>query len=82
MNTVFQSAGAESSATEIGTAPAEQFSFQQFMALILSGKGLRLALIAGAVFLAWKAFQGLRSLFWVAFGVAWVLFWTHGWSWF
>jgi hypothetical protein len=82
MNTVFQSADAASAAPRIDAPSAEQFSLQQILALALSGKGLRLGLIAAAVFMAWKAFQGLRSLFWAAFGIAWVLFWTSGGPWF
>lgn len=52
--------------------------FARMLEMLTSDKSLRLAAIAGLVFLAWKALRGLRSLFWVAFGVAWVLFWTQG----
>ncbi len=44
-----------------------------------SNQQLRTLLLIGAAFVAWKAWRGLRSLFWMAFGIGWVMFWTHGW---
>jgi hypothetical protein len=58
------------------------FSFRQIVEMLLSGKGLRLVALAAAVFFAWKALRGLRSLFWVAFGLGWALFWSRGGFWF
>ncbi len=74
MSTIVQPSSI-ASASDTPSSPAAQFSFQHVMDALLSGKGLRLALIVGAVFLAWKAFQGLRSLFWfwIVFGIAWVV---------
>jgi hypothetical protein len=58
--------------------PGAVQSFGRILDMLSSGKRLRLIAVAGLVFLAWKAFQGLKSLFWVAFGLAWVVFWTQG----
>lgn len=65
----------------VAGAPSAVQSFGNILDMLGSGKSLRLIAVAGLVFLAWKAFQGLRSLFWVAFGLAWVVFWTHGSGW-
>lgn len=44
---------------------------------------LRLLLAAGAVFLLWKAWRGLKSLFWTAFGLGMALYWSGAWrGWF
>lgn len=40
---------------------------------------LRWLIALGAVFLAWKAWRGLRSLFWTAFGLGMALFWSGAW---
>jgi hypothetical protein len=82
MSTLVQSPSNASAPDTTASPSVVQSPFQQVMDALLSGKGLRLALVAGAVFLAWNAFQGMRSLFWAIFGIAWVLFWTHGSSWF
>ena len=34
-------------------------------------------LLAGLI--VWLAARSLRKLFWEAFGVLWVLYWTHPW---
>ena len=39
----------------------------------------RIALLAGAVFLAWKAARGLRDLAWSAFGLGVAAYWTGFW---
>lgn len=46
------------------------------------GKGpqvLRWLLVIGAVFLAWKALRGLKSIFWTLFGLAMMVYWTGMW---
>lgn len=46
------------------------------------GKGsqvLRWLLAIGAIFLAWKALRGLKSIFWTLFGLGMMLFWTGMW---
>lgn len=40
---------------------------------------LRWLLAAGAVFLLWKAWRGLQSLFWTAFGLGMALYWSGAW---
>jgi hypothetical protein len=40
---------------------------------------LRWLVALGAVFLAWKAWRGLRSLFWTVFGLGMALFWSGAW---
>lgn len=44
---------------------------------------LRCLLAAGAVFLLWKAWRGLKSLFWTIFGLSMALYWSGAWrGWF
>lgn len=44
---------------------------------------LRWLLAAGAVFLLWKTWRGLKSLFWTAFGLSMALYWSGAWrGWF
>lgn len=46
------------------------------------GKGsqvLRWLLAIGAIFLAWKALRGLKSIFWTLFGLAMMVYWTGMW---
>lgn len=44
---------------------------------------LRWLLAAGAVFLLWKAWRGLKSVFWTAFGLGMALYWSGAWrAWF
>ena len=46
------------------------------------GKGsqvLRWLLAIGAIFLAWKALRGLKSIFWTLFGLGMAVFWTGLW---
>jgi hypothetical protein len=46
------------------------------------GKGpqvLRWLLPIGAIFLAWKALRGLKSIVWTLFGLGMMLFWTGMW---
>lgn len=44
---------------------------------------LRWLLAAGAVFLLWKAWRGLTSLFWTVFGLAMAFGWSGAWrGWF
>jgi hypothetical protein len=82
---------ASSNAAPSNAAPSNQahtnetqapLSFRQIVEMLLSGKALRLVAIAAAVFLAWKALRGLKSLFWIAFGLGWALFWSRGGFWF
>ena len=40
---------------------------------------LRVALVAGAVFLAWKAARGVRDLGWSLFGLGMAAYWTGFW---
>ena len=43
---------------------------------------LRWLSAAGAGFLLWKAWRGLKSLFWMAFGLGMAFWWSgawHGW---
>lgn len=40
---------------------------------------LRWLLAIGAIFLAWRMWRGLKSLFWVAFGLGMALYWTGFW---
>lgn len=37
------------------------------------------ALVAGAVFLLWRAGRGLKGAAWSIFGLAWVAHWTGLW---
>ncbi|MGJ4727947.1 hypothetical protein [Luteimonas sp. SDU101] len=39
------------------------------------------ALVAGAVFLLWKAARGLKGAAWSAFGLACAAYWTGLWPW-
>lgn len=46
------------------------------------GKGsqvLRWLFAIGAIFLAWKALRGLKSIFWTLFGLGMAVFWTGLW---
>jgi hypothetical protein len=46
------------------------------------GKGpqvLRWLLAIGAIFLAWKALRGLKSIVWTLFGLAMMMYWTGMW---
>ncbi len=40
---------------------------------------LRWLVALAALFLAWKACRGLRSLFWTVFGLGMALFWSGAW---
>ncbi|MFD0726209.1 hypothetical protein [Lysobacter brunescens] len=40
---------------------------------------LRWLLAIGAIFLAWKALRGLKSIFWTLFGLGMAVFWTGLW---
>ena len=40
---------------------------------------LRWLLAIGAIFIAWRMWRGLKSLFWIAFGLGMALFWTGMW---
>lgn len=40
---------------------------------------LRWLVALGVLFLAWKAWRGLRSLFWTVFGLGMALFWSGAW---
>lgn len=40
---------------------------------------VKAALVAGAVFLLWKAARGLRDLGWAAFGLGMAAYWTGFW---
>ena len=39
------------------------------------------ALVAGAVFLLWKAARGAKGLAWTAFGLGMAAYWTGLWPW-
>lgn len=39
------------------------------------------AMVAGAVFLLWKAARGARDLLWGAFGLGFAAYWTGFWPW-
>lgn len=41
-----------------------------------TGGLLKAAIVAGAVFLLWKAARGLRGLVWAAFGLGMAAYWT------
>ena len=41
--------------------------------------GWRWALAIVAVFVAWKAWRGFKSLFWTVFGLAMAVYWTGLW---
>jgi hypothetical protein len=41
-----------------------------------AGGLFKAALVAGAVFLLWKAARGLRGLAWAAFGLGMAAYWT------
>ena len=46
------------------------------------GKGsqvLRWLIAIGAIFLAWKALRGLKSIFWTLFGLGMMVYWTGMW---
>ena len=46
------------------------------------GKGpqvLRWLLAIGAIFLAWKALRGLKTIFWTLFGLGMMVYWTGMW---
>lgn len=46
------------------------------------GKGpqvLRWLLAIGAIFLAWRALRGLKSIFWTLFGLGMMVYWTGMW---
>ncbi|MBS0214758.1 MAG: hypothetical protein JSR63_11860 [Proteobacteria bacterium] len=34
--------------------------------------------LALGVFAGWRLLRGFKSLFWTAFGIAWIVYWTHG----
>jgi hypothetical protein len=36
-------------------------------------------LAASAVFLAWKAWRGFKSLFWTVFGLGMAIYWSGAW---
>ncbi|MBL8264676.1 MAG: hypothetical protein JNM58_19850 [Xanthomonadaceae bacterium] len=40
---------------------------------------LRWVLAIGAIFLAWKALRGLKSIFWTLFGLGMMVYWTGMW---
>lgn len=40
---------------------------------------LRWLLAAAAVFIAWRMWRGVKSLFWTAFGLGMALYWTGLW---
>jgi hypothetical protein len=41
----------------------------------------KVALVAGAVFLLWRAGRELKGAAWSAFGLAWVAHWSGLWPW-
>ena len=43
------------------------------------GTLLRVAVIGGATFVAWKLLRGLKSFFWTIFGLGMALYWTGAW---
>lgn len=43
------------------------------------GDALHAALVAGAVFLLWKAARGAKDLAWAAFGLGIAAYWTGFW---
>jgi hypothetical protein len=40
---------------------------------------LRIAVVGGVTFLAWKLLRGLKSVLWTIFGLGMALYWTGGW---
>ena len=40
---------------------------------------VRWLLAIGAIFLAWKALRGLKSIFWTLFGLGMMVYWTGMW---
>ena len=40
---------------------------------------LRIAVVGGITFLAWKLLRGLKSVLWTIFGLGMALYWTGGW---
>ena len=41
----------------------------------------RIALIAGAAYVAGKAIKAAKGFAWAGFGFAWVAYWTGGFGW-
>lgn len=40
---------------------------------------LRIAVVGGVTFIAWKLLRGLKSVLWTIFGLGMALYWTGGW---
>lgn len=43
---------------------------------------LRWVVLALSVFAAYKLWRAGRSMFWIVFGIGWVVYWTGGWPFF
>mgnify|MGYP001145828967 CR=1 FL=1 len=40
---------------------------------------MRIAVVGGVTFLAWKLLRGLKSVFWTIFGLGMALYWSGAW---